>query len=89
MGRGLNQQVEHNEFEIYCNGCVLEDELSLNFISHVIWGMDSNIAKNDSNNDKNGPNTSRSTDGATNENTATLTLEYKYIMRPDQVGTKD
>ena len=84
-----HRQGKRHEFEIYCHGCLLEDELTLNFISHVIWGVDSNNVKSDSNGN-------HSTGSTNNEKTPTLTLEYKYIINEDQensdknkAGTKD
>ena len=68
-------------FEIYCNGCLLEEELSLNFIYHVLWGGDTDHKIN------NNGDTDRNS--KINGRTATLTLEYKYIiLHPDEVGSE-
>ena len=81
--RQPNHRETHNDsFDIYCNGCVLEDELSLNFIFHVIWGVDTN-KKNDSN----GP--SKNSKSTITERTSTLTLEYKYVAHQDDGSGTD
>jgi hypothetical protein len=70
------------QFEIYCNGCLLEEELSLNFIYHVIWRVDTNHPND--NNDEKGCNSNL------NEKTpTTLTLEYKCTSPPDQADTEE
>jgi Zinc finger, C3HC4 type (RING finger) len=37
-----HEQQQQHIFELYCNVCLLEDELSLNFISHVLWDTNDN-----------------------------------------------
>jgi hypothetical protein len=74
---------KQNELELYCNGCLLEDELTLNFISHAIWGAGMTYHHITDNNGDDGP----SDTAIINERTTPLTLEYKYVMRQEQVGT--
>ena len=69
-------ETRNDLLDIYCNGCLLEDELTLNFISHVIWGADptkNQKSHGDCENDPTDPSHNKM-----NEETVPLTLEYKY-----------